>query len=511
MSAARGIGRVVLVGAGPGDPELLTRRAERVLAEADAVVYDALAPEDLLELAPGAELYNVGKRGHEAPTRPQEEINALLVRLAREGKRVVRLKGGDPFVFGRGGEEASACAEAGVPFEVVPGVSSVIGALAYAGIPATDRRHSASFAVVSGHKDPTRVSRDTRWSALANAADTLVILMGMRNLETIVARLLEAGRSPEAPAAVVMNGTLPSQRVVEAPLGDLARRAREAGIAAPALVVVGDVVRLRRSLAWFERRPLFGLRVLVTRSREQSAELVRALRDAGAEPVVVPMIESVALPACGALDAALARLADYDALVFTSANAVRFFGERARERGVPPERFQGQVFCVGPRTAESARRAGFGAALVPVRRDAAGLAAEIREQLPPRGRRFLLPRAEAARELLAEQLRAAGACVDALPVYRTVPAEVDVPALRRRLVEGGLDALSFTSPSTVQSFVDHLDAEARRAASRCMVAAIGAVTARALTDAGLPPQVVAARAGARDLVEAMAERARGGG
>ncbi|HXV37763.1 MAG TPA: uroporphyrinogen-III C-methyltransferase, partial [Myxococcota bacterium] len=284
-------GCVYLVGAGPGDPDLITLRGAAVLRDADAVVYDALASRELLQLAPDdAELIDVGKRGHEETPRSQAEIDALLVRLARQGKRVVRLKGGDPFVFGRGGEEASACAQAGVAFEVVPGVSSALAAPAYAGIPITDRRYAASFAVVTGHKDPTRVTQETRWHELATAADTLVILMGMRNLESIVARLLEGGCDPAKPSAAIMNGTLPSQRVVVAPLADLATAVREAQLGAPSALVVGDVVRLRDSLAWFEARPLFGARVLVTRAREQAHELACALRAAGAEPVLAPMI-----------------------------------------------------------------------------------------------------------------------------------------------------------------------------------------------------------------------------
>ena len=224
-------GRVILVGAGPGAPDLVTVRGAEALRGADAVVYDALAPEALLALAPPDALrIDVGKRGHDAPTLSQDDTSALLVRLAAEGRTVVRLKGADPYVFGRGSEEASACARAGIPFEVVPGVSSLFGALAYAGIPITDRRHSASFAVTTGHKDPSKPARETRWDLLAQAADTLVVLMGARNLEEIAGRLLASGRSPATPAAVVMDGTLPSQRVVEAPLGELARRAREAGV-----------------------------------------------------------------------------------------------------------------------------------------------------------------------------------------------------------------------------------------------------------------------------------------
>ena len=328
-------GRVILVGAGPGAPDLLTLRGARALREADAVVYDALASPELLMLArEDAELYDVGKRGHEAPTRPQPEITELLLRLAREGKRVVRLKGGDPYVFGRGGEEGSACAAAGIPLEVVPGVSSIFGALAYAGIPVTDRRHSASFAVVTGHKDPSKAARETRWSELATATDTLLVLMGMRNLEEIVGQLLEAGRDPKTPAAVVVEGTLPGQRVLTAALGELVARARAEDLQAPAVVVVGEVVKLRAALAWFEAQPLFGRRVLVTRAAEQAGDLALELLSAGAAPWALPMIRIAPPQSWQALDAALDDLERYDALLLTSQNAVRYTLLRARERGM---------------------------------------------------------------------------------------------------------------------------------------------------------------------------------
>jgi uroporphyrinogen III methyltransferase/synthase len=499
---------VVLLGAGPGDPDLITVRGVNALRQADAVVYDALAPCELLDLVPaGAIRHNVGKRGHDAPTCPQDETTALLLRLAREGKTVVRLKGGDPFVFGRGGEEASACAEAGIDFEVIPGISSAIGALAYAGIPVTDRRYAASFAVVTGHKDPTRVSEETRWGELATAVDTLVILMAMRKLDEIVGRLLAGGRDPETPAAVVMNGTTPGQRVLEAPLGEIARRAQAAGLGAPAAVVVGDVVRLRESLCWFERRPLFGKRVLVTRDRSQSARMVQALRDAGGEAVVAPMIRLTPPEDWSEVDAALDAIASYDALLITSANAIRFLAQRAEARGVsltPPGL---QVLCVGPQTAKATREAGVPVHAIPESRyDADGLLDEIAKRLPPKGRRFLFPRAEAAREVLPQGLAAAGAQVDSLTLYRTLPPATDAAEIRALLLEESLDALTFTSPSTVENFVALLDDESRAAASRCIVAAIGPVTAEALRREGLAPDVLAERAGVPELVAALAAR-----
>jgi uroporphyrinogen III methyltransferase/synthase len=504
MSAVKP-GRVFLVGAGPGDPDLLTLRGAQLLREADAVVYDALASPDLLELAPPHALrIDVGRRGHAEPPRTQEETNALLIGLAREGKRVVRLKGGDPFVFGRGGEEASACAAAGIPFEIVPGVSSAIGALAYAGIPVTDRRHSASFAVVTGHKDPGQPAAETRWEALAVAADTLVILMGMRNLETLLARLVAAGRPPRTPAAAVMDGSLPTQRTVVATLGDLAERVRSAGLGAPAVVVVGDVVGLHETLAWFDALPLRGRRVAVTRSREQAPELADALRRAGAQPVLIPMLELAPPADWREVDAVLARRGGWDALLFTSANAVRAFAARARERSADLATLAERVFCVGPSTAQAARAAGLAVHGVPERSDAEGLLELIEKELPPRGRRFLFPHAEEVRPILAEGLRAAGARVDDVTVYRSVPAPLDAAALRERLAHGELDALTFASPSAAKNFAAALDRASREALRGCVVAAIGPVTAEALRSLGLPPDCVAERADGEALVEALA-------
>jgi uroporphyrinogen III methyltransferase/synthase len=495
-------GRVILVGAGPGAPDLITLRGERALRSADAVVYDALAPRALLALArPDAERIDVGRRGHEEPPRTQQEINALLVRLAHEGKRVVRLKGGDPYVFGRGGEEASACHAAGVPVEVIPGVSSAIGALAYAGIPVTDRRHAASFAVVTGHKDPTRVREEIRWGALATAVDTLVILMGMKNLPELVAALLAGGRSPDTRAAAVMNGTRPDQRVVEATLAELPKRVAEAGLGAPAAVVVGEVVRLRDELAWFEALPLFARRVLVTRPPGQAAALCRALEEAGAEPVLVPMIRSVAEP----LGPPLAEAARYDYLVFTSANGVRALASQLRAAGVEPGALAARAACVGAASAAAARDAGF--AVLPLAapaRDAAALLAALRASLPLAGRRVLWPRAAGAGADLAEGLRAAGARVDDPIAYRTEPAPFDGAALAADLARGALHALTFASPSAVRSFASGMGPEGVAAARSAVVAAIGRVTAEALAAIGLPADAVAERPEPEAWVEALA-------
>lgn len=500
-------GRVILVGAGPGDADLITLRGAEALRGADAVLYDELVARELLDLAPpGALRIDVGKRAHDAPTRSQEETQALLVKLAGEGKTVVRLKGGDPFVFGRGGEEASACAAAGVPCEVIPGVTAALAAPALAGIPVTDRRHAASFAVVTGHKDPARAARELRLDRVAAGADTLVVLMGMSNLDAILAEIARV-RSPHTPAAAIMWAGTRKQRVVEAPLGELAERVREAGLSNPATVVVGDVVSLRREVGSPDELPLAGRRVLVTRGEEQGAILVAALERAGAEAVHVPMLHFEPAEDPTQLDACLARLADYDALLLTSANAVRFFAARALARGAALAELRGMVLCVGPATAAAARAVGLRVDRTPEgRRDASALLAEVTRAIEPAAKRFCVPRSQIADTALADALTAAGAQVDAPIAYRTLPPVPDAPAaaaLRARLVRGGIDIATFTSPSAVRNCFGLLDAEGRQALGRCAVAAIGPVTAQALREEGLAPDVMPERAGVEELVEAL--------
>jgi len=505
-------GRVVLVGAGPGDPGLLTLRGAEALRRADVVLYDQLVDDAVLgHASPDAELINVGKRGHDAPTRSQDDINALLVRFAHDGKVVVRLKGGDPFVFGRGGEEASACVAAGVTFEVVPGVTSALSALSHAGIPVTDRRYSASFAVVTGHNDPTQVTAATRWEALATAVDTLVILMGMRNLPRLVERILSAGRSPDTPAAAVMWGTTARQETVVAPLADLPKRVEEAGLGAPAVVVVGDVVRLRDELAWFERLPLFGRRVLVTRPEAQAFELSSVIRAFGGDAIELPTVRIEPLEDASALDEALQRIDVYDVLLLASANAARALAARSTELGIPLDRPGLRVGCVGARTAEAAGELGIPVHLVPPRADGEGLAEAVAQWLEPAGLRFLLPRSEVGRDALPDAITAAGGEVETVTAYRTVGAEAGAERLNEELEAGRLDALTFTSPSTVRHFLAMLRPAAREAARRCVVAAIGATTAEALREAGLPARVVPERPEAAALVAALASHFGGSG
>jgi uroporphyrinogen III methyltransferase/synthase len=469
---------VYLVGAGPGDPGLLTVRGAEVLARADVVVYDRLSVEALLDLAPdGAERISVGKAPGQV-TMAQDDINALLVDKGRAGRTVVRLKGGDPFVFARGGEEAAALAEAGVPFEVVPGISSAIAAPAYAGIPVTLRHSSTSFTVVTGHEDPSVGEAGTvDWDAVAKVGGTIVILMGVARIAKIAEQLMAAGRSPDTPAAAVQWGTRSDQHTVRATLSTIA----EQPLASPAVIVVGEVAGV--DLRWFERRPLLGRKVVVTRTRQQASQLSAALRQAGAEPIEVPVID-VAEPADGgvALHAAAARLADYEWVVVTSPNGARRLLDAVAATGADARAFAGaRVAAIGPGTAAALAERGLRADLVPERFVAEALL-EALPSPPAGGGRILIARAEVARDVLPEGLASRGWQVDVVPAYRTVPALVSA---RHRAAVAEADVVTFTSSSTVERYLDALGDETLPP----VVACIGPVTAATAKARGLTVDV----------------------
>jgi uroporphyrinogen III methyltransferase/synthase len=461
---------VYLVGAGPGDPGLLTRRGEELLRRADVVVYDRLASPALLALAPvGAELVDVGK----APGRVamgQSDINDLLVDRGRAGLEVVRLKGGDPFVFGRGGEEAESCLAAGVPFEVVPGITSAIAAAAYAGIPVTHRTLSTSVTIVTGHEDPAKGSTDTDWEALAHAGGTLVVLMGAGRLPEIAKSLIAGGRDPETPVAAVRWGTRPEQRTIRGTLATIA----DAGVESPSAIVIGAVAGLE--LGWFEQRPLFGRRVVVTRAREQASELRSRLETLGAEVIELPSIE------LEPVDFAVPEFAGYGWLVFTSANGVAAFFDRGLHpagldaRALAPVR----VAAIGPGTADALARRGVRADLVPERFVAESLVAAFPDPAAP-GERVLIARAETARDALPEGLAGRGFAPEILPVYRTVSGTPD-PSDLELVRSGAVDAVTFTSSSTVTNFCDLVGPFP---GEQPLVASIGPVTSATARERGL--------------------------
>jgi len=461
---------VWLVGAGPGDPGLLTRRGAEVLATAEVVVHDRLANPVLLELAPPDALrISVGKAPGNVEM-DQERINAVLVEQGTAGKRVVRLKGGDPFVFGRGGEEAEALMAAGVAFEVVPGITSAIAAPAYGGIPVTHRGLSTHVTIVTGHEDPAKGRTDVEWEALAHVGGTLVILMGAAGIADIAARLIAGGRAPETPVAAVRNGTRPDQQTVRATLATIA----DAGVRAPSAIVVGEVAAL--DLGWFETRPLFGKRIVVTRAREQASELRVQLEALGAEVLELPAIR-VEL-----VDFELPALGLYAWVVFTSANGVRAFFERGLDvAGLDARALGGlRLAAIGPGTAAALEARGLRPDLVPDRFVAESLLEGFPAPGTP-GERVLLARAEQARDVLPEGLGERGYVVDVLAVYRTVPAEPD-PSVVEQIRGGKVDALTFTSSSTVTNFVDAIG---ELTGPQPLVISIGPVTSATARERGL--------------------------
>jgi uroporphyrinogen III methyltransferase / synthase len=496
MAAARP-GTVYLVGAGPGDPGLMTVRAVELIAAADVILHDRLIPDGALASArEDAELLYVGKQPGEAAVE-QDDIEGLLIDRARSGRSVVRLKGGDPFVFGRGGEEAEALAAAGVPFEVVPGVTAGVAAPAYAGIPVTHREDASAVAFVTGHEDPEKGESAVDWEALARFPGTLVLYMGIKRLPEIVAALLGAGREAGEPAAVIERGASPGQRTVAAPLGELPARVADAGIGPPAIVLIGRVAARRDAIAWLERRPLHGRRVVVTRARAQASGIARTLSTLGAEVVELPAIRIVARIGDQEVRDAVASLHAYALVCLTSPNGVRLLFEAMAEQGRDARALaNASVAAIGPGTAAALRERGVIADLVPERSVAESLIESL-AAVDVSGRPVLIARAAEARDVLPEALRERGAKVDVVALYETVREDPDRDAIERARAA---DYLTFTSSSTVRNFLatvgDDLPAEAR-------VVSIGPVTSATAQEAGLAVAVEATRHDPEGLVEAL--------
>jgi len=479
-------GRVYLVGAGPGDPGLITVRGLELLRAADSVVYDRLAAPKLLDYARSdtARYYAGRASGYKALDQP--EVNRLLVDLARRGQTVVRLKGGDPFVFGRGGEEAVACAAAGVPFEVVPGVSSITAVPAYAGIPLTHRAVASSFAVVTAHEDPTKPGVSVDWARLATGIDTLVVMMGLERLDRIVARLLEHGRPPETPTAVISHGTVARQRTVVATLVDIVARVRAAELRSPAIVVVGEVVRLRDTIAWFDQRPLFGRRILVARTREQPSILAARLRDGGADVVEAPVWRGE--PADDAsLSGALDHLARYEWILFTSARAVDVFCSALTAHGRDARALaQVRLAAAGRGTTEALARHFLRADVSTHAYLMDGIATAL-VHADVAGRRLLLVRSCGTYERLVERLMALGVVVDDAPAYRLVVDEAETGAA---VQSGPIDDIVFAAAESVRRLVAALG-DALHGLDGARITCIGPRTAAAARDLGLRVDAVA--------------------
>ena len=505
-------GIVYLVGAGPGDVGLLTVKGLSCLRKAEVVIYDFHLNAQILNyISHDAEFIYAGKRGgHHTMT--QDEINLALVQKAEEGKIVCRLKGGDPFVFGRGGEEAQVLSRAGIRFEVVPGVSSSIAAPAYAGIPLTHRLYSSSFAVIPGYEDTTKEESAIDWSKLATGVGTLVFLMAVKNIEVLSQRLIDNGRDPETPVAVVRWGTRPDQKTIVGTLKDIAALVKEKDIRPPAVMVVGDVVKLRDELNWYEVKPMFGHRVLVTREYSAGFE---PLAELGAEIISFSTVEVVPPETWEELDRAIDRIGDYHWLIFTSANGVRYFFGRLLERSVDIRELKGVKVCaIGRKTAAEVEKVGIMVDLVPEKFRAEGLieafvklqsgkgAGKGKDSLE--GVRFLLPRAEVARELFPERVRQLGGEIDVPVAYRAVRPELHGKRLKRFLKEGRITVATFTSAATFDNFMQIMGEDAEDLLRDVVIAAIGPVTAKAIEKKGLEVRIMPEEA----TVEAMVEEIR---
>ena len=496
------LGKVYLVGAGPGDARLLTLRAAELLGRADLVALDALVSKDIAAMIPKtAEVVYVGKRAS-AHALPQARINALLIEQANAGRTVVRLKGGDPFVFGRGGEEAEELAAAGVPFEIVPGISSAIAGPGYAGIPVTHRAHATSVTLVTAHEADSG-STGIRWPALAQLDGTIVFMMGFANLPAIVANLIDFGMPAERGCAVISKATRPDQRTVAGTLRTIEELVANANLETPALIVVGDVVKLHETINWFETRPLFGKRVVVTRAREQASELKRLLEDSGADVLQFPTIKIAPPESFESLDRAID--ARYDWLVFTSTNGVRSFFERLFAKGKDVRALANtKIAAVGQSTADDLRARGIAPDVVPER----FISTELLPLLAAdqRGIRTAVVRAEEGRDELIAELRRRGGEVDLIVAYRTIAADYDLDELRSLIARDAIDAITFASASTVDHFFTRLSEDERtRVLGRATVVSIGATTSEAIRRIGKEPDVIAKSASVQAMHDALVD------
>ena len=496
-------GIVYLVGAGPGDPNLITLKGLNCIKKAGVLIYDRLISSRLLQYASKeTELIYVGKLP-DRHTLQQEEINKLLAEKAAQGKIVTRLKGGDPFVFGRGGEEAACLAEQNIAFEIIPGITSAIAVPAYAGIPVTHRGVASGFTVITGHEDPNKKDSALNWSALAGGAGTNVILMGMGNLAELTRRLVAEGLDPSTPVALIHRGAQAGQRTLVGSLSDIAEKSKEANFKPPVVIVTGDVVRMREQLQWLEQKPLFGKRIVVSRAREQASLFAEKLEALGAEIIEFPVIKIVPPADYAALDRSLGQLEEYSWIIFTSENGVKHFFNRLRETGRDIRDLKGAEVCaIGPKTREALEERGLQVAYVPSEYRAEAVVEQLQSKIST-GERVLLPRADLARKVLPESLEALGAVVDNVEAYRTVRGEGNTALLKELLGEKEIDLITFTSSSTVHNLITMLGDHAADLLSGVSLAAIGPITAATVREQGLKVDVEAKEYTIDGLIEAI--------
>jgi len=499
-------GMVYLIGAGPGAPGLITLKAIECIKEADVVVYDYLANKKFLEYArKGAEIIYVGKIGG-AHTLPQDEINKLIIKKAQKGKIIARLKGGDPFIFGRGGEEAEEIIQAGIDYEVVPGVTAGVAAAAYAGIPLTHRDFTTTVAFITGHEDPMKDESNICWDKISTGIGTLVFYMGIGNLEPNMKKLIENGRSPDTPVALIRWGTTSNQETIIGTIKDIAEKAKQANFKAPAITVVGDVVSLRDKLRWFDKRPLFGKKIIVTRSREQASDFSVLLEKYGAEPIEFPTIETVPPKDWKEVDRTIKNLSKYDWAIFTSVNGVKYLIERLKKQGKDIREFKGIKICaIGPATAKAIEDLGIRVDLLPKEYRAEAIIAGLGKN-KIKGKSFLLPRALKAREVLPEEIKRLGGKIDVVAAYRTIKPKEKTDGMRKMLQQKEIDVITFTSSSTVENFVSMFQkGEAPGLLEGITVACIGPITKDTASVLGIKTDIMPEKYTIPALTDAIGE------
>jgi uroporphyrinogen III methyltransferase/synthase len=490
------MGKVYLVGAGPGDAKLITLRGLELIQRADVIIYDFLVNKNLLAFAkPGTEIIYVGKQAskHELP---QKDINALIAGKAKKNEIVVRLKGGDPFIFGRGGEEAQILAEQNIAFEIVPGITSAISVPAYAGIPLTHRDFASTVAFITGHEDEKKTESTIRWDELATGPDTLVFLMGVKNLKTIKDRLIAGGRNPDTQASLIQWGTLPKQKVVTGKLSEIDGVAKKAGIQPPAIILVGDVINLRDQLQWFERRPLFGRKIAITRAPHQSLKFGDMLTEKGAEVLYCPTINIRPIKPNKKLSRAIQSISKYSWIIFTSTNAVSLFFESLYGMGKDTRTLAGiKILPIGDATASLLTSKGVIPDYLPDTFTSEGIV-DILRTTEIQGKSFLLPRAEEARDIIVTYIRDHGGICDVIPIYRATLPKDATP------LDETPDIITFTSSSTVKNFVTLYGKDTLQ---NTLIASIGPVTTRTLNELGFTAHIEAKRYDIPGLVEAIEE------
>jgi len=498
------IGKVYLIGAGPGDPGLLTIKAKECIENADVVVYDYLASPFLLDYAKkDAQIIYVGKKGGDH-TLSQDGINQLLVDKAKLGFNIARLKGGDPFVFGRGGEEAQMLLSFGVPYEVVPGVTSAIAAPAYAGIPVTHRDHTSFVSFITGHENPDKKESSMQWDVYARSNATLVFLMGVKNLENIAKNLINNGKSPDTPVALVRWGTTARQQTVTGTLETIVEKVKKAKLKSPAIIVIGHVVSLRDELAWFDKRPLFGKRIVITRARAQASSLVSKLSRLGAQCIEIPTIKIVPPEDISPLKKSIENIDNYDWLVFTSVNGVKFFFDTLFDMGKDVRSLGHlKLACIGPVTKERLQDYGIISDILPETYRAESVIKAF-SNIELKNKKILLPRAKKARTILPEELTRMGAKVDEVIAYETLLDMNKKEELINLLQDSEIDAVTFTSSSTVSNFISLFDSkDSRKLLKNIITASIGPITSETARSLDIEPEIEAKEFTIQGLVDSL--------